>query len=222
MHRLLDRYDVRRYALFVVPDWHGSWPLRQHRGFAADLRRRQGDGCEIFVHGYRHDEVGVGRSAWHHLRAIGRTAREAEFLSLSAAEAGERVERGRRVLREVGLEPVGFVPPAWFHGAGLSQVLADCGLAFTEDAWAVRSVASGRRVRASAVRWSTRARHRALAGVAIARLRRPADRWRPVIRLAIHPPDIEHPLVARSLERVLAELLAERSAVSYADVVGDA
>lgn len=72
------------------------------------------------------------------------------------------------------------------------------------------------------MRWSTRAWHRALAGVAIARLRRPLDRWRPVVRLAIHPPDIEHPHVARSLERTLAELLAERTAVSYADVVGDA
>jgi len=212
---LLEEFRVRQYALLVVPEWHGGWSLTEHPQFAAMLAERQRAGAEVFLHGLRHDEHGSRRTLLEHLRTWGRTGREAEFLPLQPNEAALRVDRGAEMLRAAGLDPVGFVPPAWFQGPGLAEVLRARGFALTEDSWSVIRIADGRRRRAPAVQWSTRKRWRAVAGVGIAALRRPFDRPRSLVRFAIHPPDIDHPMVARSLRASLAALLIERRAVSY-------
>ena len=219
---MLAACGVARYALLVVPDWHGEWPLPASPDFTAMLAERQRAGAEIFLHGLRHDEQGSRRALVHHLRAWGRTDREAEFLPLAEEGARRRVERGAESLRAAGLDPVGFVAPAWLYGRGLIAVLRARGFAFAEDACSVIRLADGRRFRAPAVQWSTRKWWRAAAGVGIAALRRPFDRPRSIVRLAIHPPDVESPAVARSLRSSLTALLAERRALSYGEAVGPA
>ncbi len=220
VYALLKEFGVARYALFVVPNWHGAWPLREHPDFVTRVRERAGRGCEIMLHGLRHDEVGARRSMGEDLRALGRTAREAEFLALDEAAAGERVRQGLASLREAGLQPAGFVPPAWLYRPGLRTVLRSQGVAVMEDAWWVYHLASGRRVRAPCVQWSTRKAYRAAAGVVINAVRVPLERGRRLLRLAIHPPDVDHPAVGRSLRRTLERLLATRTPVTYAAVVG--
>ena len=219
---LLAEFGVARYALLVVPEWHGAWPLAAHPDFTGLLAERQRAGAEILQHGLRHDEIGSRRELRHHLRAWGRTDREAEFLPLTEEDARRRVDRGTALLRAVGLDPVGFVPPAWFHGHRLHAVLRARGLAITEDAFSVIRLSDGRRFRAPAVQWSTRKRWRAAVGIGIAVLRRPFDRPRSLLRFAIHPPDIESPAVAASLRASLAALLAERRAISYREAVASA
>jgi predicted deacetylase len=214
--RLLDESGVREVALFVVPDWHGEWPLPKFGEFAEFLRERSARGAEIALHGLRHDEAGSKRTWLQHLRALGRTAREAEFLSLAPLRARERIRAGLDLLGEAGLVPSGFVPPAWLAAPGLIPVLRDYGFRFTEDAWRVTDVPAGRSRRAPCVHWSTRRAHRAAAGVAIAAVRLPLERPRKLLRLAIHPGDVEHPWVARSLRQSLDRLLAQRTPLSYA------
>jgi predicted deacetylase len=101
-------------------------------------------------------------------------------------------------------------------------VLAERGLGVTEDPFSVVRLADRKRFRAPAVQWSTRTRWRALAGVGIAAVRRPIDRPRRLLRLAIHPGDIETPMVARSLRSALDALLAQRQAISYREAMAAA
>jgi predicted deacetylase len=216
---LLDEFAVERFALLVVPDWHGAWPLDRFEPFTNAVRTRADGGAEIFLHGFRHDEVGGSRTALQHMRTWGRTAREAEFLVLTPDQADRRVADGLVTLRAAGLEPTGFVPPAWFHGRGLGTVLRAHGFPVTEDAWSVIDLARPRRIRAPAVQWSARKPWRAAAGVAIAAARLPLERRRRVLRFVIHPPDVEHPAVADSVRRSLEALLRDRKPTSYADVV---
>ena len=219
LYRLLDELGVRRYALLVVPEWHGAWPLAHFPEFVAGLRERAARGAEIVLHGWRHDEVGLARSLGHRVRTFGRTDREGEFASLAPAEAAARITRGRDALRAVGLHPLGFVPPAWLGGPGLEAAARAAGLVFTEGPGEVVALAEGSRLRAPATCWSTRRAWRAAGSVVVARLRLALERRRPVVRLALHPPDADAPAVLASCRRTLAALLARRVAISYHELL---
>ena len=205
-------------ALLVVPDWHGECPIERHAAFVDWLRIRAADGAEIFLHGERHDEVGLPRSLGDHWRAWGRTAREGEFLTLESSEARARIERGLTRLRGLGLEPVGFVPPAWLAREATFEAARGLGLEFSEDDRFVLSLPDRRRIAAPAFRWSTRTVVRAGGSVVVAKGRSFFQRGAPVIRLALHPPDLDHPAVARSVVRTLGRLLETRSFTRYAEL----
>ena len=205
-------------ALFVVPNWHGAWPLAAYPKFCAWLRQCAAAGAEIVLHGERHDEIGASRSWRDELRAWGRTAREGEFLSLDRPAARERIERGLATLAALGFEVRGFVPPAWLATEDTHRAARDAGLWFSEDAGALRRLQDETRIPAPAVRWSARTPLRALGSVAVAEARQALQGRMPVVRLALHPADLEHPLVAHSVARALDRWLAQRPPARYCDV----
>ena len=209
-------------ALLVVPNWHGQWPLDEHPDFVDWLRARAVDGAEIMLHGERHDEVGLPRGirdqwrAW--LRATPYTAREAEFLTLDSVTAGARLNRGLRYLRGLGLEPSGFIPPAWLARPGTYQAAAAAGLRFSEDESSVRLLASGRRIRSPVLRWSARTAARAWGSVAVAQARSLLQRSARLPRIALHPQDLSHPATTRSLALALDRWLGWHRPGRYADL----
>jgi uncharacterized protein len=183
-------------ALLVVPDWHGEWPLERHPGFVRWLLERASGGAEIVLHGERHSR--------------------GEFRTLDRAGARERIDRGLGSLRALGLEPAGFVPPAWLardegHGAA-----RDAGLGFSEDARSVRLFPSGRRVPSPAVRWSARTPVRAWGSVVVARGRWLLQRRARCPRVAFHPQDYAHPRTTRDLPDTLDRWLTRHQPISYA------
>lgn len=215
-------------ALCVVPDWHGAWPLERHAAFVAWLHARAADGAEVLLHGLRHDETGRARGWRDQLRAAGRTAGEGEFLTLDRAAAGARIAAGAARLRALGLDPAGFVPPAWLMRPACVDAVADAGLACTEDARAVYLVRPARpllgpatrALRAPAWRWSTRTPLRAAGGLAAG-----AARWwarperRALLRVALHPGDADHAPTRRQAARTLARLWAAGARPArYADL----
>jgi predicted deacetylase len=206
-----------RPSLFVVPQWHGAWPLEEAPAFVEWLRERQDEGAEILLHGERHDEVGQRRSWLGHLRACGRTASEAEFLMLGRTEARARIARGIERLRALGLPPLGFAPPAWLAREATWEAARQLDLGLAEDDRAIRLLHGGGRLASPVIRWSARSLPRALASVLVAEARCLAQRHRPLLRLALHPPDVSRPLVTASVARTLDRLRRARRAVSYAE-----
>lgn len=204
-----------RPALLVVPDWHGEWPLENHPGFVTWLRARAAEGAEIVLHGERHDEVGLPRRLADELRAWGRTAREGEFLTLDEPAARERIARGRARLRALGLEPVGFVPPAWLARDEGHRAVAETGLGFSEDDRAILLFPSGRRVPSPVVRWSARGPVRAWGSVVVARARWTLQGGARHPRIALHPQDLSHPATAASLGPTLDRWLARHPPITY-------
>lgn len=215
---LCARFDLRP-ALLVVPDWHGAWPLESHPSFVAWVRSRAEEGAEIVLHGERHDEVGTTRSARDGARAWGRTDREGEFLTLGYDEARARIDRGLIRLRALGLEPSGFIAPAWLCREATYRAAADAGLAFAEDARTVRRLHDGASIPSPVVRWSARTSVRAWGSAVVA-----VGRWRfqrrsAVIRIALHPTDLAHRATRRSLTRALDAWSHARRSGRYADLV---
>ena len=202
-------------GLLLVPDWHGEWPIERYPHFMDWVRARSRDGAEIILHGERHDEVGLPRAWRDTVRALGRTAREGEFLTLDGDSARQRVTRGLARLADQQLMPVGFIPPAWLAGAVTHEVVRESGLAFSEDADSVQLHARGERVRAPALRWSGRTTLRAWGSRAMASVRWRTWQQEPLLRLALHPQDLNHPVVAASVERDIARWARARTVIRY-------
>ncbi|HEX3157456.1 MAG TPA: polysaccharide deacetylase family protein [Gemmatimonadaceae bacterium] len=210
-----------RPALLVVPDWHGSWPLERDEPFLAWLHARAADGAEVLLHGLRHDEHGLPRRWRDSVRALGRTAREGEFLTLDRAAAGARIREGLARLRALELRPVGFVPPAWLARSACWRAVADAGLPLAEDDAAVYLVRPHRaptRLPAPVVRWSARGSARAWASAGVAEWRWRAQRAVPLVRVALHPSDLSHPATARSAARAIARWASAGQVVSYESI----
>jgi predicted deacetylase len=185
-------------ALLVVPDWQGEWPLRRHPRFVRWLLDRAAAGAEIVLHGERH--------------------RSGEFRELDLAAAGQRIDRGLRSLRALGLAPAGFVPPGWRARNATHIAARDAGLGFSEDARSIRLFPSGRRVASPAVRWSARTAVRAWGSVAVARGRWMLQRRSRFPRIAFHPQDYAHPGTTRDLPATLDRWLGRHSPISYASL----
>lgn len=205
-----------RPALLVVPQWHGGWALEDHPAFVRWVAGRAAEGVELFLHGERHDETGLPRGWRDSVRALGRTAREGEFLTLDLAAATRRIARGAARLRALGLQPIGFVPPAWLAREDTFQAVEREGLLLSEDVRQVRVHGpAARRIPAPVVRWSGRGAFRAWASAGVAAWHDRREGTRPVVRMALHPMDLAHPATRRSLERTLARWSATRVAVPY-------
>jgi predicted deacetylase len=220
VYALLEDLAIRAYALLVVPDWHGQWPLEQHAAFVDDLLRRQASGVEILLHGYRHDEAGFPRSLLQRARIAGRTAASAEFRVVPPEEAERRLDRGLEMFGRLGLRAVGFVPPAWLQNAGGVGPLSRRGLEVTESYLWIQRTRDRRRLFAPALSWSTARPWRSRLSAGVAGIRPRLEHGRRLLRVAIHPPDVEVPVVAASVRAALAALVARTRLTSYCSLVG--
>lgn len=229
---LFAELGVEQVTYLLIPDYH-----RQGRSdtadFAAWCRRARPFAVDWFLHGYYHLETedAVGAHDGAPLRDGGfraaltrryATAGEGEFLALDAAEARERVARGAGVFeRCLGEPPRGFVPPAWLYDASLPPVLREHGIRYFEDHRRVYDLDAGTALDAPVVTWATRTPLRKWTSI----LGTPALRWawrnRPVLRLAVHPFDFDHPETVASIRRVWGAALAGRSQARYDEVAGD-
>ncbi|MBC7841037.1 MAG: polysaccharide deacetylase family protein [Gemmatimonadaceae bacterium] len=206
-------------ALLVVPDWHGQWPLRNAPVYTQWIRARASEGAEIFLHGERHDEVGLPRSWRDSQRAFGRTNREGEFLTLEHDAAFERIGRGVALFREIGLSPIGFVPPAWLCRPGAHSACRDHALPLLEDDAAIYLTMAGVRLTSPVLRWSGRTDFRARGSAVQAALRWRTQQDEPHFRIALHPMDLEHPVTRQSVIDELDRWLAVRPARPYATLL---
>ena len=220
VQRLWETCARRRVTpgLLVVPDWHGAWPIENDARCVEWVRARAAEGAEVFLHGERHDEVGSPRSLADALRALGRTNREGEFLTLDLAAARARIDRGLARLRALGLSPLGFVPPAWLARPDTHRAARDAGLAVSEDDATIYLFRFGRSIASPVVRWSSRGAARAYGSLLQAQLRWMLQRGNAVVRIALHPADLDHPATAASVERTLDRWVGAFGSASYASL----
>jgi hypothetical protein len=215
---LLAGAGVTHVAYLVVPDFHRRHPVHLDASFAAWCAGARPYRVEWVLHGYDHLDPGA------HVRARGwrtsvrrhlLTGGEGEFLLLSMAEQRHRVRRGLAAVRAIGLEPTAFVPPAWLANDALAATLRDAGLRFTETHTAIVDVGSGRSVACPVISWATRTLVRRLGARLVCPTLARLTRARAIVRVAIHPHDLDYVRTASQVRRVLGQLLRDRVCGSY-------
>jgi predicted deacetylase len=205
-------HGVARATLLVIPaaDLH---PIGDRApALAAWLRAQVAAGDTVAQHGLVHKASAT--PAWpRSLLARWQGGAAAEFPGLDKEDTARRVDTGLRLLRDIELDPRGFVAPGYAYTRALRAVLADS-FDWFADTRGVRG--RGQRLRATALcLGSSTPLKRRLSPPLIRGLARAPGR---LMRVEVHPADFDLPGHVATLEQLLQQA-AERDIVTYDELV---
>lgn len=208
------------YAMLVVPDFWKEWPLDADGGFGDWLREKANSGVEMLLHGYYHLDDTPPKSMGAKFKAAYMTASEGEFLSLERDAARERILRGRDMLEKLLKRQVnGFVAPAWLYSDATKEVLGDLGFMTAEDHLRVWSPMSHEQLAFSpVVSYASRSPARIASSLFWSRLATTVLSGFDVVRLALHPHDLDVSSLETEFVRVLHRWIKERQPVRYREL----
>ncbi len=190
-------HGIDRATLLVIPapDLH---PFFQRRpDLAAWLLDCRDNGDAIAQHGFQHRRSGPAGLLRRH-------GADAEFARMDADATHAGIEAGRRVLALAGVEPRGFVAPAYAYTPALRRELAH-----DFDWWATLLRLVGRDRNSLAPALSLRRSPLGVRAGALAAGR--------LLRLDLHPADFDRPGRVLALESVLTRA-GGRIPVTYDDL----
>ena len=217
----LDDHGVDRVTLLVIParDLHPVGERSPEMVAWLSEQRRGGDA--IAQHGFQHEPL----QRWGSRRKLLARAhghRVGEFIGLDGDETRRAVEAGWRVLKLAGIEPDGFVAPAYAYTPALRQTL---GFRFRWWAGLLKMHRAPAELDTQAPeRWETGQLAPAFSFAAAGPFSRAfspplvrAGALLPsrTLRVDLHPADLQHPRHMMALEWVLERSACSRRAVTY-------
>jgi predicted deacetylase len=202
-------------TLLVVPDYHRCGGVESDPAFVQAIDARVTRGDEIALHGYYHlDDGPAPHSAFEWLQRRVLTASEGEFAALTECEAELRIGAGLRMFDRLKWHVAGFVAPAWLLGAGARAALARTPIRYTSTHTHLETTADGRRIAAPVISASARSAWRCRTSRHWLRVARAMTRNTPLLRIALHPADIDDPDLLAAWRDLLDALLADRVALT--------
>jgi uncharacterized protein len=209
-----------RLAMLVVPNHWGNSPIVSGSAFATRLRGWAEQGVEMFLHGFTHRDDSHHLSSASRLRASFMTAQEGEFLGLSRPDASARIREGRALIENViGQSIAGFVAPAWLYGTGALEALTEHAIPIAEDHFRVWSPTTGEHLATGPViTWASRTRLRLASSLVAAGILSRLSLG--VLRIGVHPPDVRHPALVKSIRNTFTAVASTRTCGRYADLLG--
>ena len=209
----LDDLGVDRVTLLVIParDMH---PLSDRRPEVGSwLLERSAHGDAIAQHGFCHLQSGQARFWGHPLAAAGEAR---EFIGLDSLATARALDAGRRVLKLAGIEPRGFVAPAYAYTPQLRESLRTR-FQWWAGSWALHSTSAGRRVSGPSIGLAAAGPLRRMVSPTL--LRAAARVAGPTLRVDIHPLDLASPGHMLALEDVIRRARRSRGCATYDDLV---
>jgi len=213
----LEVLGIRQVSLLVVPDHHCKGHILDHPEFCAWLRERVEAGHEVALHGYFHRrDQRAGETFLQKLTTRYYTAGEGEFYDIAGADALRLISQARQEFRKVGLDPQGFVAPAWLLSDGADRALQRLGLTYTTRLGGLFDYTTGIHYASQSLVWSTRSWWRRIASrLWNARLFHQLKHC-VLLRIGIHPTDLQHPAIWKQIKTLTTQALEDRTPVTYA------
>ena len=207
-------------SLLVIPDHHHKGHMLAAEGFREWLCEQAGRGHEAVIHGYYHQRTRSEGEDWRtRMTTQVYTADEGEFFDITEGAAGELVRKARGDFESMGLEPRGFIAPAWLLSEAAERAIRGEGLDYTTRLRGVVDLQTGARHVSQSLVWSVRAAWRrqvSLLWNAFLNTRVAAN---PLLRISIHPVDIAHPQIWRQVCSLVERAQVDRNAMTYAEWV---
>ena len=207
---------VEKCSLLVIPDHHRRGHFLADAECAGWLRTQAAAGHELVMHGYHHKRARrEGESTRAKLTTRIYTADEGEFFDLDRAGAAALVEKAREDFRQLGVEPAGFIAPAWLLSAEAEAALRELGCEYTTRLGSVVDLQSGRVFKSQSLVWSVRSGWRRQVSQAWNALLFRRLAANPLLRISIHPVDLRHPQIWRQIRDIITRALADREPLTY-------
>ncbi|HEY8902662.1 MAG TPA: polysaccharide deacetylase family protein [Chthoniobacterales bacterium] len=217
----LSAWGVNCTSLLVIPDHHRSGHFLEDEYFCKWLANLASDGHEAVVHGYYHSrEKKHGDSPWQRVVTECYTAGEGEFYDIDEANAYALVTRAREEFRSAGLEPGGFIAPAWLLSEEAESALARAGFRYTTRIGEVSDLERGVIYPSQSLVYSVRAGWRRAMSLAWNSLLLRMLGERSLVRVGLHPPDWKYPAIREHARKCIVRALAGREAMTYDDWLG--
>lgn len=218
----LKAVGVDRTSLLVIPDHHRKAPIKAAPGFGDWLKGLRQEGHEVVAHGFYHwRPKREGQGGWTTLVNRYYTAGEGEFYDLSEEEARELLERGKKMFGELGLEPEGFIAPAWLLGKEAENAVRESGFRYTVRLREVKEFVRGRTWTSQSMVYSVRAFWRREVSRLWNRFLFGRLQSNSLMRLSLHPVDWHFPKVRAQILRLLRRAVGDRSCMTYGEFVQD-
>lgn len=198
-------------TLLVVPDFHRQLHLDRFPDFRTAIEQRIARGDEVVLHGYYHNDDSSLRPNPLDLFMRRIYTHEGEFYSLDEMHARQRLERGLELFSRYQWPVAGFVAPAWLMSKGTQAALRRFPLRYTSDLSGLIRLPDWQRLDAPTLVWSSRSAWRRLASRYWNRLRLTQTLSSPLLRLGLHPVDMQHGEAVRFWLQTLETLLATRT-----------
>lgn len=207
---------VSRTSLLVIPDHHHRGHFLTDAKFCAWLHIQAAAGHEVVIHGYHHRRARrAGESPRAKFTTRLYTADEGEFYDLDRATAAALVAKARDEFRRLGVATPGFIAPAWLLSRDAEDALRDLGIAYTTRLGSVLDFKTGRIHASQSLVWSVRSGWRRWTSLRwnAFLFRRLASRS--LLRISIHPVDLEHAKIWQQIGELVRHALADREALTY-------
>jgi predicted deacetylase len=216
----LDDHGVDRVTLLVIParDLH---PLAERSPkMTSWLYERSRAGDSIAQHGFQHEQLRRGAFSRPTLLHA-RRGRSAEFVGLDVDETRRAVDAGWRLLKLAGIEPDGFVAPAYAYTQALRQVLPKrfrwwAGLLRVHR---ILAGADGDPRQLLAPAWGMTTNSPLRRALSPSLIRAGSLLCSRTLRLDLHPADLQHPRHVMALEWVLHRAGRRPAAITYDELV---
>jgi len=219
----LDDHGIDRVTLLVIParDLH---PLAQRAPeMNSWLLERRLMGDSIAQHGFQHEQLRRARGL-RRPRAGALLGRSPEFLGLDEHETRRAVDAGWRILKLAGVEPDGFVAPAYAYTPALRRALERRFRWWASLLRLMPAAPAGGEPRQGrlAPAWGAAGESALQRMLAPGLIRAGGALGGRTLRLDLHPAALEYPRQMLALEWVLARRARRRTAVTYEQLLAPA
>jgi uncharacterized protein len=211
---------VARTSLLVIPDHHRHGHFLDDPAFCAWLREKTALGHEAIIHGYFHrrsrreDESLAGK-----LTTRVYTADEGEFFDISEEEAFDSVTKAQEEFATLGLNPSGFIAPAWLLSEEGETALKRAEIHYTTRLTHVRNLRTGETFPSQSMVYSVRSGWRRVVSLGWNAWLHRRLGSNPLLRIGIHPPDYKYPRIWKQILHYAGMEARDRIPMTYAEWV---
>jgi uncharacterized protein len=212
----LQRLGVPHCSLLVIPNHHHRGVFTEDPDFCSWLSAKTSAGCEPVIHGYYHQrERRRNERVLQKLITRVYTAGEGEFYDISQDAASTVLAHALADFRRVGLDPSGFVAPAWLLSREGEKALRRLRFRYTTRLSGVWDLANGVVHQSQSLVYSVRNAWRRAVSMKWNALLFECLRNNPLLRISLHPGDIEFPHIWRDITHLVTRSLADRVPLTY-------